>query len=174
MVALDVLLDIGDELIVCLPANCHAAGAIYCLSHDPPFGRARVYAPVPPGHRGRRLRPGAAGLSRRRTDAGADAMRPCPHGRDERLPHPPLECAGSARARSARERRNKIRAKAQLSLGDYAADTSTPSFSRAPLAASCSAAFFDSPEPTPSCSPSIIAAQVNRRSCGGPSTSSTA
>jgi len=35
------------------------------------------------------------------------------------LPHPPLECGGSARARSARERRNKIRAKAQLSLGDY-------------------------------------------------------
>src|SRR5205823_6295469 len=36
--------------------------------------------------------------------------------------------------------------------GVYAAETSTPSFARASLAASCSAAFFDSPLPTPSCS----------------------
>ena len=42
---------------------------------------------------------------------------------------------------------------------------------RAPAAAaSCSAAFFVEPLPTPSCSPSISAAQTNRRSCGGPST----
>src|SRR5215210_4355871 len=57
--------------------------------------------------------------------------------------------------------------------GFYAAETFTPSFASASLAASCSAAFFDSPVPTPSCSPSITAAQVKRRSCGGPSTSST-
>src|SRR5882724_96654 len=55
----------------------------------------------------------------------------------------------------------------------YAAETSTPSLRRASLAASCSAAFFDSPLPTPSCSPSLTAAEVKRRSCGGPSTSST-
>ena len=36
-----------------------------------------------------------------------------------------------------------------------------------------SAAFFDGPLPTPASSPSITAAQVNVRSCGGPSTSST-
>ena len=55
----------------------------------------------------------------------------------------------------------------------YAAETSTPSFARASLAASCSAAFFDSPWPTPNCSPSMTAADVKRRSWGGPSTSST-
>ena len=49
----------------------------------------------------------------------------------------------------------------------------TPSSPSACSAASCSAAFFVEPLPTPSCSPSIRAAQTNRRSCGGPSTSST-
>ena len=39
---------------------------------------------------------------------------------------------------------------------------------RASRAASCSAAFFDGPFPTPASSPSITAAQVNVRSCGGP------
>ncbi len=49
----------------------------------------------------------------------------------------------------------------------------TPSAASAPAAASCSAAFFVVPLPVPSCSPSISAAHTNRRSCGGPSTSST-
>ena len=40
----------------------------------------------------------------------------------------------------------------------------------ASLAASCSASFFDRPVPVPTTSPSIIAAAVNVRSCGGPST----
>ena len=41
------------------------------------------------------------------------------------------------------------------------------------LAASCSAAFFDAPLPTPSFLPSTSAAHVKRRSCGGPSVSTT-
>ena len=49
----------------------------------------------------------------------------------------------------------------------------TPSASSAWRAASCSAAFFVEPLPTPSCSPATCAAQTNWRSCGGPSTSST-
>src|SRR4029079_4369037 len=44
---------------------------------------------------------------------------------------------------------------------------------RASAAASCSAAFFVVPRPTPSCSPSISAAQTKWRSWGGPSTAST-
>ncbi len=54
-----------------------------------------------------------------------------------------------------------------------AAGGCTPSAASASAAASCSAAFFVEPLPIPSCSPSISAAQTNRRSCGGPSTSST-
>src|SRR5581483_11003698 len=46
--------------------------------------------------------------------------------------------------------------------------------SSASRAASCSAAFFERPAPTPSCSPFTIAAQVKCRSCGGPSTARTA
>ena len=42
------------------------------------------------------------------------------------------------------------------------------------FAAACSASFFVLPVPLPSSSPSICAAQMNCRSCGGPSTSSTA
>src|SRR5207248_1543819 len=41
-------------------------------------------------------------------------------------------------------------------------------------AASCSAAFFERPSPTPSCSPSTTAAHVKWRSCGGPLASTTA
>ena len=37
----------------------------------------------PAGHHGRRLRPGGAGLSRRRTDAGPAAKRPARHGREQ-------------------------------------------------------------------------------------------
>src|SRR5262249_6872368 len=48
-----------------------------------------------------------------------------------------------------------------------------PIQSRACLAASCSAAFFERPVPVPARSSSITAAHVKRRSCGGPSTSST-
>src|SRR6478672_8573417 len=48
----------------------------------------------------------------------------------------------------------------------YAAGISTPSAASACFAASCSAAFFDSPEPSPSWSPSITAAQRKRRLCG--------
>src|SRR6185437_263747 len=55
-------------------------------------------------------------------------------------------------------------------LPRYAA---TPRRSSASRAASCSAAFFERPRPTPTSSPSITAAQVKRRSCGGPCTSST-
>ena len=49
----------------------------------------------------------------------------------------------------------------------------TPSASSACRAASCSAAFFVEPRPTPSCTPATCAAQTKRRSCGGPSTSRT-
>src|SRR5439155_18469308 len=52
----------------------------------------------------------------------------------------------------------------------YAASASRSSASRA---AACSAAFFERPVPTPASTPSITAAQVNVRSCGGPVTSST-
>src|SRR5829696_229889 len=44
---------------------------------------------------------------------------------------------------------------------------------RASRAAFCSAAFFESPFPIPACSPSMTAAHVKERSCGGPSTSIT-
>src|SRR5678816_4855377 len=54
--------------------------------------------------------------------------------------------------------------------GCYAAGARRSSASRA---ASCSAAFLERPLPTPTSLPSIIAAQVKRRSCGGPLTSST-
>src|SRR5215210_884645 len=47
------------------------------------------------------------------------------------------------------------------------------SAARASRAAFCSAAFLESPFPTPACSPSMTAAHVNERSCGGPSTSIT-
>ena len=40
-------------------------------------------------------------------------------------------------------------------------------------AAVCSASFFERPVPRPASTPSTIAAAVNVRSCGGPSTSST-
>ena len=50
---------------------------------------------------------------------------------------------------------------------------STPSASSAWRAASCSAAFFVEPRPIPSCAPAMCAAHTKRRSCGGPSTSST-
>src|SRR5205823_12709509 len=64
-----------------------------------------------------------------------------------------------------------------VQLSPYApatASVSIPSFSSACRAASCSAAFFERPVPMPTCSPSIVAAQVKLRSCGGPSTSTTA
>ena len=48
-----------------------------------------------------------------------------------------------------------------------------PSLASTSWAAACSAAFFDCPWPTPTCSPSTVAAHVNERSCGGPSTFST-
>jgi hypothetical protein len=57
-------------------------------------------------------------------------------------------------------------------LGEKAS-VSRPRLSRACRAASCSADFFERPVPTPTCSPSIAAAHVNWRSCGGPSTSRT-
>ena len=47
------------------------------------------------------------------------------------------------------------------------------SSSSASRAASCSAAFFEPPSPTPSSLPSTTAAQVKCRSCGGPSAEST-
>jgi hypothetical protein len=50
------------------------------------------------------------------------------------------------------------------------AGSAKSSLASASRAASCSAAFFVWPSPRPSSSPSIIAAHVNRRSCGGPST----
>src|SRR5207244_6814643 len=84
VVTLDMRLDVGDELVVGLPANGNAAGAIDCLGHDPPFGPDRVYGAgkFKPSScaspKGRRLRPGGAGLSRRRTDAGAAASAPVP------------------------------------------------------------------------------------------------
>ena len=53
------------------------------------------------------------------------------------------------------------------------AATSGEIFSSASRAASCSAAFFEPPSPTPSCSPSTTAAHVKCRSCGGPSAEST-
>src|SRR5215210_8056036 len=45
--------------------------------------------------------------------------------------------------------------------------------SSASRAAACSASFFERPVPTPASSPSITAAHVNVRSCGGPATSRT-
>src|SRR6185437_539319 len=48
-----------------------------------------------------------------------------------------------------------------------------PRRSSACLAAACSAAFFERPVPTPASSPSITAAHLNVRSCGGPFTSRT-
>jgi hypothetical protein len=54
-------------------------------ANDPTAGRpscATVERPDRQNHQSRRLRPGGAGLSRRRTDAGAAAKRPCPHGRE--------------------------------------------------------------------------------------------
>src|SRR3954453_5691859 len=45
--------------------------------------------------------------------------------------------------------------------------------SRAFIAASCSASFFERPRPTPSCSPSTVAAAVKSRSCGGAPASRT-
>jgi hypothetical protein len=60
------------------------------------------------------------------------------------------------------------------SPSNYAlAGASARRLSRACRAASCSAAFFERPVPRPTCSPSIVAAQVKCRSCGGPSTSTT-
>src|SRR5881227_1698409 len=56
-------------------------------------------------------------------------------------------------------------------IGYGSAASSLASASRA---ASCSAAFFVCPSPRPSSSPSMIAAQVKRRSCGGPSTETSA
>jgi hypothetical protein len=53
------------------------------------------------------------------------------------------------------------------------ASGTTPRASSACRAASCSAAFFVEPRPTPSWTPATCAAQTKRRSCGGPSTSST-
>ena len=73
-------------------------------------------------------------------------------------------CVG--RAHGARTRRPTGR----LTPRPQVRDGCTPSAARAWAAASCSAAFFVEPLPTPSCSPSISAAQTNRRSCGGPST----
>ena len=49
----------------------------------------------------------------------------------------------------------------------------TPSSSSASRAASCSAAFFVEPRPIPSWAPATWAAHTKRRSCGGPSISST-
>ena len=46
-------------------------------------------------------------------------------------------------------------------------------FASASRAASCSAAFFEPPSPTPNCSPSTSAAHVKWRSCGGPSAERT-
>ena len=120
MVALNVLLDIGDELVVRLPANCHPAGAIDCLSHDPPFrSRAGVYADQLPTHsdQGRRLRPGEAGLSRRRTDAGADASARARTEGTSAKPHAPDGVRGLCPRTFSAKRRTQIRAKAQLSLG---------------------------------------------------------
>jgi len=79
----------------------------------------------------------------------------------------------------ASARASRIRDKRALGLpGRLAAFTqirsgTTPRASRAWRAASCSAAFFVDPLPAPSCSPATYAAQTNRRSCAGPSTSST-
>ena len=91
-----------------------------------------VYAParcgdgrraVQPHHQGRRLRPGGAGLSLRRSDAGAAAKRPCPHGSGTTAEHQhQLECAGSARARHARSAVPKALAKAELSLAKSLVD----------------------------------------------------
>src|SRR5262249_35293367 len=61
----------------------------------------------------------------------------------------------------------------QVARGSYAPPSSIPNATSACFAASCSADFFDSPLPTPTWSPSMTAEQVNRRSWGGPSTSST-
>ena len=55
----------------------------------------------------------------------------------------------------------------------YSASGTMPSCSSAWRAASCSAAFLVDPRPTPSCSPSITAAQTKRRSWAGPSIVST-
>ena len=55
-------------------------------------------------------------------------------------------------------------------MPEIAYGSSASSLASAALAASCSAAFFVRPSPRPSSSPSMIAAHVKLRSCGGPST----
>src|SRR5438093_6493558 len=75
------------------------------------------FRPDPAKHKGRKLRPGEAGLSWRRTDAGADALAPVPARKGTTAKH-----HWSARARPARVQREApfpIRAKAQLSLGSH-------------------------------------------------------
>src|SRR5215203_6203162 len=60
-----------------------------------------------------------------------------------------------------------------VTVNSKIAHAARASRSRASRAAACSASFFERPVPTPASSPSITAAQVNVRSCGGPATSRT-
>src|SRR5439155_25116352 len=73
-------------------------------------------------HKGRRVRPGEAGLSRRRTDAGADASGARARTEGNKLQAPtPMKVRG-LRPRTLRaKRRTSIAAKAQLSPRGYAA-----------------------------------------------------
>src|SRR2546426_555883 len=91
-------------------------------------------------------------------------------------PEPPEEPEGDGVEAHHHDQGHHLRPPSLAAYSSYApatASASIPSFASAWRAASCSAAFFDRPLPTPTCSPSIVAAQVKLRSCGGPSTSTT-
>ena len=64
--------------------------------------KVNAHPRFPTNHQSRTLRPGGAGLSRRRTDAGAAAKRPCPHGREQA---PSTDTKRSARAPPAHVQR---------------------------------------------------------------------
>src|SRR5439155_911792 len=85
-----------------IAAGCRRGTAVTRTS----LSVVRVEARSKQNHQGRTLRPGGAGLSGRRRDAGADASGARARTEGNNCPAPtPKECAGSARARFPRKRR---------------------------------------------------------------------
>lgn len=132
------------------------------------------------GRRGGGARGGEPGLrraapapgrrqARRRGDRAARAPPPPRPRPSPPAPSPPPAPAPPAAGPGA----PSMHATRRRGVGQAPPSTAGSSRSSACLAASCSAAFFELPAPVPASAPSMTAAHVKRRSCGGPSTSST-
>jgi hypothetical protein len=123
---------------------------------------ARATEAARPSEPSRPLGPLSSGFAEAAFSVCCDELAPVPRG-----------VATSATANAARPASARAAPGILPMRATYRSGGTEPSDASASRAASCSAAFFEAPVPTPACTPSMIAAHVNERSCGGPSTSST-